>query len=244
MFLYIHKRRGFSIALGNTKDKGEIIMGQVTISTIQNEKLRKAAEKADANLNGSFDANEISLFMDEAVKNNCNSASIVNLVRQITNKQGSSVDVKTEEKLKLMTEITALENQLKKKENEIKQAYEKYNKMPGSKTERISTLSGMTVGAAAGLGLAGSMLMSAAAATPVGLAVAVGAGLFTALGSMFIGYGLGKITGKNIESHDEKIAQNDKDNYHKNVLEKLFKEADDIRGDIAYKKSQYLKLSK
>ena len=100
----------------------------VEIAKIQNETLRHAAEVADLNDNtansGKLDQKELSVFIREAVKTDCNMAEIKEVCNQVGVEHATD-DIKASmEKLnqlqKLEKELQYQNNILKKRKNEIK----------------------------------------------------------------------------------------------------------------------------
>lgn len=88
-------------------------MAQITISTIQNKALRKAAETADSNgknaHNGKIDTNELNLFLNEAQKADCKMIDVM----EIVNKVGVQKDDKTTlAKVNKLKEVDALESKI------------------------------------------------------------------------------------------------------------------------------------
>lgn len=199
---------------------------EITIKSIQNKELRKAAEYADSNLNGQVDEQELSLFTSRAIKNDCATSQILSAIepfKSCTNDHVQSNFAKLEE-------IKSLETELAKKKEQLSVNQTKLEQMPKAKTVNNSACVGMGIGGLGGLTYAGYAVMSATG--PVGLAIAAGMGLLTAVGATLIGMKAGENIGEKIESHDEKIARNNREVFEKENITKLVGEIDRLERAI------------
>ena len=159
----------------------------VEIAKIQNETLRHAAEVADLNDNtansGKLDQKELSVFIREAVKTDCNMAEIKEVCNQVGVEHATD-DVKASmEKLnqlqKLEKELQYQNNILKKRNDEIDSIETKDKLIVGG-----SMTAGSIVGAAGICALAGAVALP--------LLLIGGA----------VGCGVGYLVGKAISSED------------------------------------------
>ena len=164
-------------------------MTSLEIANIQNEVLRHAAEVADLNDNttnsGKLDQKELSVFIREAVKSDCNMAEITEVCNQVGVEHATD-DVKTS--MKKLNQLQKLEKELEYQNNILKKRYDEI--------DSIETKHNLIVGGSATIGgivgAAGLCLLASTVSLP---AVLIGG---------IVGGAIGLLVGDAISSEDVK----------------------------------------
>ena len=162
-------------------------------------------------------------------------------ITAIVNKVGiDENDGITPKKLEKINNINNLSQKIEAKKQELEQKYDKYHNMKDSKTYNIATKTGITTGAAVGLGIAGYLVLGAATGGVGLLLGATVSGLVSACGSMFIGQKLGEVAGEHFESHDEKMNREQKNSFHDNEIHNLYSEIQNMEAQLKNLQEQFM----
>ena len=163
----------------------------VEISNIQNEVLRHAAEVADLNDNtansGKLDQKELSVFIREAVKSDCNMDDIRAVCDQVGVEHATD-DVKAS--LEKLNQLQKLEKELEYQNNILKKRTDEIEKLEQEDSDRETKNNWISVGSLAGGIAAGALGGAAVGSAFAGFGAFPGAiigGILGALGGLGIG---------------------------------------------------------
>lgn len=163
----------------------------VEISNIQNEVLRHAAEVADLNDNtansGKLDQKELSVFIREAVKSDCNMDDIRAVCDQVGVEHATD-DVKAS--MEKLNQLQKLEKELEYQNNILKKRNDEIKKLEQEDDDRITKNEWITLGSLAGGVAAGALCGAGVGSAFAGFGAFPGAivgGILGALGGLGIG---------------------------------------------------------
>ena len=223
-------------------------MGTLDITTIQDSKLRRAAEAADSGngktaYNNKLDSSELSVFIKEASKTGCNTDDINDIIQNIGVAQNDKATKQTisefNELNKMRSTIATRENELAKRKGELQRMEDEYDKM----RPKTSGKDGEDIGFWAGglSGTAASLKLAKAAPHPILKAIVV-------FGGFMIGAGVGAGIGKGIEklinyfkpdSHSAKVQSKNMNNYKESAVEPLEAELDALKKQLKEKENKF-----
>ena len=162
----------------------------VEISSIQNEVLRHAAEVADLNDNsansGKLDQKELSVFIREAVKSDCNMAEIAEVCNQVGVEHATDNIKASMEKL---NQLQKLEKELEYQNNILKRRNDEIKNLEQEDDDRRNKNWWITLGSLAGGAAAGALGGAGVGSAFAGFGAIPGAivgGLLGALGGLGI----------------------------------------------------------